>query len=277
MSGVLFIIATPIGNLDDITLRAVQTLRNADLVAAEDTRHSQHLLNHLGLNKKMMSLHEHNERQRIQKVLDLLQLGSQIALISDAGTPLISDPGFPLVRAVIDSGYRVVPVPGASSVITALSAAGLPTDRFCFHGFLAHKNAERMVTLETLKNHPSTHVFFESTHRLIRLLQQLEQVMPEAEIVIAKELTKRHERFIRGVAGECIRIFQQDELLVKGEFVVLVQVSNEIANAAADINTQHLLERLLQDMTLKNAVRLAAEITGLKKNDLYQQALKISE
>ncbi len=140
MSGVLYIVATPIGNLDDITLRAIEVLRSVDLVAAEDTRHSQHLLAHLGISKKMLSLHEHNERERIQQILNYLGEGNQIALVSDAGTPLISDPGFPLVRAVVEAGYRVTPVPGVSSVITALSAAGLPTDKFIFHGFLPHNS-----------------------------------------------------------------------------------------------------------------------------------------
>lgn len=276
MSGVLFIIATPIGNLDDITLRAINTLRDVDLVAAEDTRHSQHLLAHLGLNKKMISLHEHNEHQRIEQMLAYLQEGKQLALISDAGTPLISDPGFPLVRAVIDQGFKVIPVPGVSSVITALSVAGLPTDQFCFHGFFAHKNSERLQTLDALKKRSGTHIFFESTHRIRRLLEQMEQVLPQAQIVIAKELTKRFENFIRGTAGECLQVFQQDKQLEKGEFVVMIYLQNDQVSAGFDMDVEYLLERLMQDMSLKKAVQLAADITRLKKNDLYQQALNLS-
>lgn len=277
MSGVLFITATPIGNLDDITLRAIDTLRSVDLVAAEDTRHSLHLLNHLGLSKKMISLHEHNERRRIDQVLALLQQGKQIALISDAGTPLISDPGFPLVRAAIENGFRVIPIPGVSSVITALSVAGLPTDEFCFHGFLAHKNSDRLAALEALKKRSGTHVFFESTHRITRLIEQIDQVLPLAQIVIAKEMTKRYENFIRGTATECLRVFNQDEYLEKGEFVVLIHAAGVDATTAFGIDTRALLKRLMQDMTLKKSVRLAVDITGLKKNDLYQQALELSE
>jgi 16S rRNA (cytidine1402-2'-O)-methyltransferase len=170
MSGVLYIVATPIGNLDDITLRAIEVLGNVDLVAAEDTRHSQHLMAHLGLRKKMLSLHEHNEQDRIIQILALLSQGQQIALVSDAGTPLISDPGFPLVRAAIEAGYKVTPIPGVSSIIAALSAAGLATDQFSYHGFLAHKNADRLTRLQALKQTGGTHVLLESTHRIERLL-----------------------------------------------------------------------------------------------------------
>lgn len=277
MSGVLFIIATPIGNLDDITLRAINTLREVDLVAAEDTRHSQHLLSHLGLRKKMLSLHEHNERQRIDQILELLNQGQQIALISDAGTPLISDPGYPLVKAVVDAGLKVVPVPGVSSVMTALSAAGLPTDHFCFHGFLSQKNSERLQSLEAFKGHQGTQVVFESTHRILRLLQQIDQILPHASLVIAKEMTKRHEKFIRGQACECLRVFEQDPLLVKGEFVVLLHNDKVEQSPSNGLNVDDLLQQLMQDMSLKKAVRLSVEITGLKKNDLYQKALQFAQ
>jgi len=277
MSGVLYIVATPIGNLDDITLRAIEVLRSVDLVAAEDTRHSQHLLAHLGISKKMLSLHEHNELGRIQQILSDLEKGLQIALVSDAGTPLISDPGFPLVRAVVEAGYRVMPVPGVSSVITALSAAGLPTDKFSFHGFLPHKNSERISRLEALKNVDGTHVLFESTHRIERLMQQVNQLMPEAQLVIAKELTKRHENFIRGSAQQCLQVFEQDPLLKKGEFVVLLYQSKTDETDSMNPDTRRILELLLAEMPLKKAVKLAVNITGLKKNDLYKMALSLSE
>lgn len=277
MSGVLYIVATPIGNLDDITLRAIEVLRSADLIAAEDTRHSQHLLSHLGISKKMLSLHEHNERDRIQQILTYLDEGQQIALVSDAGTPLISDPGYPLVRAVVEAGFRVVPVPGVSSIITALSAAGLPTDKFSYHGFLPHKNAERLSRLENLKNVDGTHVLLESTHRIERLLQQIMQIMPESPVVLAKELTKRHETFIRGTAEQCLQIFEQDVLLKKGEFVVLLHLIKPDEGDSLNMDAKNLLELLLSEMPLKNAVKLAVNISGLKKNDLYKMALTLSD
>lgn len=277
MSAVLYIVATPIGNLDDITLRAIQVLTDVDLVAAEDTRHSLHLLNHLGLQKKMVSLHEHNERQRTTRLVDFLVGDKSIALISDAGTPLISDPGFVLLRAVIEAGFKVIPVPGASSIITALSAAGAPTDQFSFHGFMPHKNPERIKKLEGLKNQAGTQIFFESTHRIERLLEQVNQILPQASVVLAKELTKRHETFIRGTALQCQQVFDRDRTLMKGEFVVLLNLHNDVKASELEIDSQQLLQRLMEDLSLKRAVRLAADITGLKKNDLYQQALKISE
>ncbi len=276
MSGVLYIVATPIGNLDDITLRAIEILRTVDLVAAEDTRHSQHLLSHLGVSKKMLSLHEHNERDRIQQILNYLEAGQQIALVSDAGTPLISDPGFPLVRATIEAGFRVIPIPGVSSIITALSAAGLPTDKFSFHGFLPHKNAERVKRLESLKNSDGTHVLLESTHRIERLLQQIMQVMPESQVVLAKELTKRHETFIRGSAEQCLQVFEQDALLKKGEFVVLIYQLIADKDDSVDLDAEKMLALLMQEMPLKKAVKLAVSLSGLKKNELYKMALVLS-
>lgn len=277
MSGVLYIVATPIGNLQDITFRAVEILRQVDLIAAEDTRHSQQLLNHLGLKKKMISLHEHNERQRIHQILDYLQQKQNIALISDAGTPLISDPGYPLLKSVIEAGLKVMPVPGVSSIITALSAAGLPTDQFSFHGFLSHKNSERIVKLESLKKQAGTHVLFESTHRIERLLEQVSQIMPQIPLVLAKELTKRHETFIRGTASECLQVFEKDRAKIKGEFVVLFNLPGEAETTGSEIDAHHLLQRLMEDMSLKKAVKLTVDITGLKKNELYQLALKITK
>lgn len=276
MSGELFIVATPIGNLGDITLRAIQTLKDVDLVAAEDTRHSQHLLQHLGLNKKMVSLHEHNERERVEQLLAYLEDGKHVALISDAGTPLISDPGFPLLRSVIAAGIRVTPVPGASSIITALCAAGIPVDRFCFHGFLSHKRKEREQQLKSLMQQHATHVCLESTHRIEGLVAQIHELLPDAPLVLAKELTKRHENFLRGTAAQCLQRFNDDRLLLKGEFVVLIRIDDVAGNASMQFDSHSLLQRLMQDMSLKKAVRLAADLTGSKKNDLYQQALTLN-
>lgn len=275
MSGHLYIVATPIGNLDDITLRAIDTLRQVDLIAAEDTRHSQQLLNHLAINKPMLSLHEHNERERIDSILVKLNDGQDVALISDAGTPLISDPGYPLVSAAAQQGFPVVPVPGASSIITALSAAGVPTDRFCFHGFLPAKGNDRLQRLERLKNSGGTHVLLESTHRIINLLQLLEQSLPECEVVLAKELTKRHENFIRGVAADCLHALEQDPGLQKGEFVVLLNIVESQHQSEFDAQGEALLRRLLEEVSVKTAARIVVDIHGGKKNSWYQRALEI--
>jgi len=275
MSGTLHIVATPIGHLDDITLRAIETLRQADLVAAEDTRTSQQLLNHLGIRKPMISLHEHNERARIGRIVDELAQGRSVALISDAGTPLISDPGYPLVRAVREAGYRVSPVPGPSSVIAALSAGGLPTDRFSFVGFPPHRAAECRRWLEALTGRPETLVLFESTHRIERLLELLGELMPEAELVLAKELTKRHEAFIHGRPGECLQRLREEPLLQKGEFVLLLHQPEQEAQQDLVIGVDRLLELLLQELTLKKAVALAAKISGHNRNALYRRALEL--
>ena len=276
MSGKLFIVATPIGNLDDISLRAINTLREVDMIAAEDTRHSQGLLHHLGLHKPMISLHEHNERERIQRIRQELERGRNIALISDAGTPLISDPGFPLVRALVEAGIQVVPVPGASSLLAALCAAGLPTDHFSFHGFLPHKKAERRTRLEAMLQLAGTQVLFESTHRIEALLEQIGEIMPQAQLVVAKELTKQHERFIRGDAAQCRQELARDPLLKKGEFVVIIHLPRQQQAATTQIDSDQLLRRLLQELPLKKAVALAVDISGLKKNQLYQRALQIN-
>jgi 16S rRNA (cytidine1402-2'-O)-methyltransferase len=277
MSAVLFIIATPIGNLDDISKRAIDTLTAVDLIAAEDTRHSQHLLSHFGIKKKMLSLHDHNEQDRVQQIVNYLAQGMSIGLISDAGTPLISDPGYRLVNGVIEAGYQVSPIPGASSIITALSAAGLPTDSFTFHGFLSQKNAERVSRLQQIKAQSGTQILLESTHRILRLLQQMNDVMPDAEVVLAKELTKRHENFIRGTAAQCEALLQQSPELQKGEFVVLLSNPVEQKSSLSIEGSERLLQILLKEMPLKVAVKLAVEITGEKKNELYQLALQISK
>lgn len=275
MSGVLYIVATPIGNLDDISLRAIDTLKQVDLIAAEDTRHSGRLLKHLGINKKLISLHEHNERARLAGILENLSSGMDIALISDAGTPLISDPGYSLVNAVHNAGFKVSPIPGASSIIAALSAAGMPTDKFSYFGFLSQKNTERIARLKAIKEQKGTLVLLESSHRIERLIEQLAEEFPNNRIVIAKELTKSHENFLIGKAVELIELFKQDPALSKGEFVVLIDnppAENDASDNGADIE---LLRLLLSELPLKKAVQLATRISGKKKNYLYQLALDI--
>ena len=277
MTGVLYIVATPIGNLNDISLRAIEILKQVDVIAAEDTRHSIRLLNHLGIRNKLMSLHEHNERDRIDGIIDDLKQGNNIALISDAGTPLISDPGYPLVRAVQDAGLRVSPIPGVSSIIAALSAAGMPTDPFTFYGFLSQKNSERLSKLGTLKQQHGTLVLLESTHRIERLLEQLCELYSDNRIVVAKELTKTFERFLSGTPAEILLLMQQEPALKKGEFVVLIDNPLTISEKTLGDEDIEILKLLLEDLPLKKAVQLSTSISGKKKNDIYQQALSLNK
>ena len=277
MTGVLYIVATPIGNLNDISLRAIEILKQVDVIAAEDTRHSIRLLNHLGIRNKLMSLHEHNERDRIDGIIDDLKQGNNIALISDAGTPLISDPGYPLVRAVQDAGLRVSPIPGVSSIIAALSAAGMPTDPFTFYGFLSQKNSERLSKLGTLKQQHGTLVLLESTHRIERLLEQLCELYSYNRIVVAKELTKTFELFLSGTPAEILLLMQQEPALKKGEFVVLIDNPLTISEKTLGDEDIEILKLLLEDLPLKKAVQLSTRISGKKKNDIYQQALSLNK
>ena len=275
MSGVLYIVATPIGNLADIGQRAEETLKVVDLIAAEDTRHSARLLKHLGIKNKLISLHEHNEKTRIEKLVEKLIAGTNIALISDAGTPLISDPGYALVKAVHEAGFKVSPIPWPSSIIVALSGAGIPTDQFSFYGFLSHKNKERMDKLRAIKNQFGTLVLFESSHRIVRLLEQLMEVFPGRHIVVAKELTKVYERFLRGTAAQLLAMFAADISLSKGEFVVLIDNPDNMIARELNQEDIDLLRLLKTELPLKKAVLLASKISGKKKNALYQLALEI--
>jgi 16S rRNA (cytidine1402-2'-O)-methyltransferase len=277
MTGVLYIVATPIGNLNDISLRAIEILKQVDVIAAEDTRHSIRLLNHLGIRNKLMSLHEHNERDRIDGIIDDLKQGNNIALISDAGTPLISDPGYPLVKAVQDAGLRVSPIPGVSSIIAALSAAGMPTDPFTFYGFLSPKNSERLSKLSALRQQQGTLVFLESTHRIERLLEQLCELYADNRIVVAKELTKAFERFMSGTPAEILLLMQQEPALKKGEFVVLIDNPITISEKTLSDEDIEVLKLLLENLPLKKAVQLSTRISGKKKNDIYQQALELNK
>ncbi len=277
MSGVLYIVATPIGNLGDISLRAIETLKQVDLIAAEDTRHSMRLLNHLGITKKLISLHEYNERRRLPNLVAKLLSGIDIALISDAGTPLISDPGYALVNAVHAADLKVCPVPGASSIIAALSSAGLATDKFTYFGFLSHKNVERMNSLEAMKAQKGTLVLLESSHRIKRLLGQLAEVFASNRIVVAKELTKAHENFLSGTPDQLIEQFAQNAALSKGEFVVLIDNPETEENQPYSEEDIRLLKLLLTELPLKKAVQLASKISGKKKNHLYQLALDITQ
>ena len=277
MTGVLYIVATPIGNLDDISLRAIATLKSVDLIAAEDTRHSRHLLHHFGIETPLLSCHEHNEAARSRQILAKLEAGSDVALISDAGTPLISDPGYRLVSAARRQGIPVSPIPGANSAVAALSAAGLPTESFHFAGFLSARTAERASQLQALRAVPGTLVLFESSHRIESLLEQLAQVFPRHRCVVAKELTKLHEKFLIGTAAEVREIFTRDDKLRKGEFVVLIDNQADKKASAPDSDDVRLLRILLDELSVKMAVKIAMRLTGKKKNEIYQLALKLRE
>lgn len=270
----LYIVATPIGNLGDITLRAIETLKHVDLVAAEDTRHSGLLLQHLGIQAKLYPLHDHNEQQKAQQLIDKLKSGMSIALISDAGTPLINDPGYHLVKACHEQSIRVVPIPGACAAITALCVSGLPTDRFCYEGFLPAKSKARIDYLNQLMEETRTLVFYESTHRIIDSLQDMLQVFgTQRLLVLAKELTKSWETVIQNPIDEVIRWLQEDDNRQKGEFVLVVEGYHKNIADDIDPNAIKLLNRLQQELPLKKAAAIVADMYRLKKNQLYQLGL----
>jgi 16S rRNA (cytidine1402-2'-O)-methyltransferase len=273
--GTLYIIPTPIGNLGDITLRAIDILKTVDSVLCEDTRHSRPLLQHLGINKPLFAYHEHNEKDSIDKIIEQLDQGKSLGLISDAGTPLISDPGYVLIKALRQKNIPVVALPGACALITALSASGLATDRFRFEGFLPAKSKARQDRLELLKNESATSIFYESTHRIIDCLKDIEAILPDREMVLAKELTKSFEAIISGKAVDILIWLNQDEARQKGEFVVLVSGQVQDHSDEQQLESEKTLKILLKELPLKQAVKIAVELTGINKNELYDLALKL--
>ncbi len=274
--GTLYVVATPIGHRDDITRRAVDTLRSVDRILAEDTRHSGPLLRQLGIQRPLLALHEHNEDAATARVLGMLQAGESLALISDAGTPLLSDPGFPLVRACREHGIAVVPIPGPSALIAALSVSGLPIDRFRYEGFLPRRRQARLAALEALRREPVTLAFYESSHRVAETLADMAAVFGGARrAVLARELTKRHETIAARPLGELVDWVAADANQRKGEFVLLVGGA-PAGDAALDIAGDELLRALLDELPVRQAAALAARITGAKRNRLYRRALEIA-
>lgn len=274
--GVLYVVATPIGNLGDISARALDILASVDLIAAEDTRHSRKLLQHFGIKVSMVAVHDFNERERSEKLLDRLSAGERVALISDAGTPLICDPGFVLVRQARERGIKVVPVPGACAMVAALSAAGLPTDRFVFEGFLPARRKARRDRLETLRHEIRTLVFYESPHRIRESLEDAAEIFGrDRRAVLARELTKTFETFVAAELGELDVRLATDSNAGRGELVLMIAGASDAGSEsrAENIDTDRLLMLLQRELGIKKAARLASEITGLAKNQLYQRAL----
>ncbi len=269
----LYIVATPIGNLSDISERAIQILQEVDLIAVEDTRHSGKLLQHIGVSTPMLALHEHNENKKIQDIIAKLLAGTSIALISDAGTPLISDPGYQLVKAALAADINVSPAPGPSALIAALSVSGLPSDAFIFEGFLPNKSAGRIKKLETLADENRTLIFYEAPHRIVACLQDMLQVFgAKRSAAIARELTKTFETIKNDSLENLLAWVEADTNQQRGEFVVLVQ-GKEKDNNVVDSEAEFILDTLMQELPLKQASHLAAKITGIKKNTLYQIGL----
>lgn len=278
-SGTLYVVATPIGNLADISERALQTLQSVDWVAAEDTRHTKPLLQHFAINQTLISLHEHNEAARSEQLLQKLLAGESGALVSDAGTPLINDPGFVLVRKLRQAGIAVVPIPGASAVITALCAAGLPTDKFSYQGFLPAKSSKRKQHLELLLNDSATLVFYESPHRLQATLEDMLQTFgADREIAVARELTKQYEQFISGTMQEVHDYFVENSDKVRGEFVLMLKGAeverDEVQSSEFD---PLILAMLKQSLPVKQISEIIAEALSVKKKTVYQRVLELKD
>lgn len=273
----LYVVATPMGNLADISLRALATLRGADAIACEDTRHSQRLMQHYAVTAKLLAVHEHNEAGAAAQIVSRIQAGEKVALVTDAGTPCISDPGCRVVAAVQAAGLPVVPVPGASAVITALSASGLEAPRFLFHGFLPPKSVARKKVIETLAAIPAALVFYEAPHRITETVDDLAAVLAGSrELVIARELTKLFETIVRLPLAEAPAWLAADANRQRGEFVLIVAAPPE--QEGLDPQAERVLKLLLDEgLPVKQAVKLATGITGLAKNALYQRALALSQ
>jgi len=272
MSGVLRLVATPIGNLEDMTYRAVRVLREADLIACEDTRQTRKLLDHYGIHTPTISYHEHNEATRAGELAARMKDGASIALVSDAGMPLVSDPGYRLVRAAIDAGVTVEAVPGASAVVTALAASGLATDAFRFGGFLPHKASQRLKLLESLAGAAETLIFYEAPHRIVAALEAIEQALGQRAVVVARELTKIHEEFLRGTAGD-VRAQLAARDAVKGEITLLIGKAE--APAVDDTPLREAVDGLVREgMAKMDAIKQVARQRGLSKREVYDEVAR---
>jgi 16S rRNA (cytidine1402-2'-O)-methyltransferase len=272
--GTLYIVATPIGNLEDITFRAIRTLKEVDLIAAEDTRHSRKLLTHYGIAARLTPYHDHNEQLKTDYLIEKLNEGLNIALITDAGTPCIADPGYRIVKAAKEQGLRVIPIPGASALAAALSASGLPTDRFVFEGFLPAKSGRRKSRLAEIRSEERVIIFYEAPHRLVSMLTDMAEVLGERSAVVARELTKIHEEFRSGSLAELAEHFGRNP--PKGELVILLS-PDEAEEGVPELDIEQLLRRYLfeERLSVKDASTRAAAESGRPKSELYPLALAL--
>lgn len=271
-------VATPIGNRGDISARAVSVLQSVDLIAAEDTRHSARLMSHFQITTPLVAYHDHGHEAQGERIFAALDEGQDVALISDAGTPLVSDPGFRLVRSARERAYKVIPLPGACAAITALSAAGLPSDRFCFEGFLPAKQSQRRKTLDLLVKETRTMIFYEAPHRIIAAVEDLLEVFgAEREATLARELTKTYETVLNGNLSELLAQIKNDINQQKGEMVVVVRGFDGEVQSAQAHEEERVLKLLLADLPVKQAASLAAKICGGQRNSLYKKALDLKQ
>ncbi|MDG2107261.1 MAG: 16S rRNA (cytidine(1402)-2'-O)-methyltransferase [Woeseiaceae bacterium] len=276
MNGTLFIVATPIGNLEDLTPRARQTLVEVNLIAAEDTRHTGRLLMYIGCKTKLMILHDHNEEKIVSSIIKRLKAGDNVALVCDAGTPLVSDPGFRLVRAAHEHGVIVSPIPGVSAVIAALSVAGISTDHFCFEGFAPSKHVARREWLENLASERRTIIIYESVHRIMQCLDDMVDIFgSDRQAFIGRELTKMHEQCVQDSLQGLQKQVGDGTIIRKGEFVIIV--SGSIEEHEPPLEVDCLLRALCKHLSAKDAAKVAVEVTGLKRNALYKRLLELKE
>jgi len=278
MKGELYLVATPIGNMKDMSPRAVDTLNEVDLVAAEDKRRSSRLFSYFNIKTPMISYHDHNEDKQIQKIIDLLLCGKSVALVSDAGTPLISDPGYRLVRTAKNNGLKVSTIPGPCALIAAISASGLPSDRFIFEGFLPAKSSARIAKIQSISSELRTIIFYEAPHRILEALEDMLVVInPLRQIFVARELTKTYETFLSGTLIEVLELIRADINQQKGE-IVLVLAGRDPSEGNPDTNeSDRILSILLEELPLKQAASLVAKITGGQKNIFYKLALSLKK
>ncbi|AMW78285.1 rRNA (cytidine-2'-O-)-methyltransferase [Acinetobacter sp. TGL-Y2] len=277
MSAQLFVVATPIGHLDDMTFRAIDVLKSVSIIAAEDTRQSALLLKHYNISTPLTACHDHNESNKIDIIIEKLKNGDNVALVSDAGTPLISDPGFKLVRAAQEHGIRVIPVPGACAAIAALSSVGLPSDHFSFEGFLSSKQSQRLIQLEKLKSRTHTMIIYEAPHRILDSVTDMANVFgADRAVGFAREITKTFETIKKMTLGELKSFIESDRNQQKGEIVLVIAGVTEEKDMAQE-ELDKLLLRLLEDLSVKAASQLAADLTGIKKKVAYQRALELTD
>ena len=274
--GTLYVVATPIGNLADISERAINILSSVDLCAVEDTRVTSRLLAHKSLKTKLISYHDHSTEKKIGNLIELILSGLDIAVVSDAGTPSISDPGYSLVKRALDNGIKVVPIPGASAVTSIISVAGIPSEKFIFQGFPPRKGKKRILLLQELSNEAKASIFFESGMRIKGLLEDINTLDPKRRLVLGREITKLHEVIYRGTSNEVLKCLERDNFGKKGEFVLLIEGSNLLEKKSSKLTKDELriLEVLLNKLSKKEVLNIAPDLFNIKKNDLYKLILE---